>query len=190
MKRILWLLVCVVMLAGCTGKRDELDRIMELRGDLLSSSPCTFDTVVTADYGDKTQEFTLSCVSEGENLNFTVRQPLSIAGITGEIDQENGEIGYDGTVLAFEPVAEGDISPVGAPWLFLKTLRSGFITSCNQEEKLLRVSADDSYADDAFHLNIWLDEKNIPVSGEILKDNRRILTLKIENFGIERKNGT
>jgi hypothetical protein len=50
------------------------------------------------------------------------------------------------------------------------------------EAGCIRVAIDDSYGEDALHLDIWLDENDLPKRGEILWKGRRILSLDIENF--------
>ena len=72
--------------------------------------------------------------------------------------------------------------PVCAPWIFAKTLRGGYVTSCGMEEELMRVSIDDSYREDALHLDIWFDEANKPKHAEILWKDRRILSLEVKEF--------
>ena len=84
--------------------------------------------------------------------------------------------------MAFPLLAEGQVSPVSAPWLLMKTLRSGYLTSCGTEDGTLRLSIDDSYEDDALHLDIWLNEEELPKHGEILWQGRRILSVAVENF--------
>ena len=59
MKRITALIIVLVMLSGCTGKREEMDRVMGLRAELLGSEGCSFTAHLTADYGDEIYEFTL-----------------------------------------------------------------------------------------------------------------------------------
>ena len=49
---------------------------------------------------------------------------------------------------------------------------------------MLRLSIDDSYEEDALHMDIWLNAENVPVRGEILYDDRRILSLDVKNFAI------
>ena len=74
---------------------------------------------------------------------------------------------------------------MSAPWIFLKTLRGGYLTSAGMEEELLRLTVDDSYEDDALQLDIWLDRRDVPLRGDILYDGKRILTLSVENFEIQ-----
>ena len=185
MKKFAALMITLVVLTGCTGKRAEMDRAMNLRATLLGSEGCSFTAHLTADYGDAIQEFTLYCegTSEG-NLGFRVEQPESISGITGRFRGEKGELTFEDVVLTFPLLADGQVTPVSGPWILLKTLLGGYLAACTMEEDLLRLTIYDSYEEDALQMEIWLDGENLPVHGEIYYDGRRILTMEIENFQI------
>lgn len=186
MKRLIAVVLSVLLLTGCSGDGGELDRAMALRSKLLASSGCSFDAVITADYGDKTYSFSVTCQADAQgNVTFKVTEPESIAGISGNISDEGGKLTFDDTALGFELLADGQVTPVSAPWLLVKTLRSGYVTSCGMDGEQVRVSIDDSYEEDALHLDVWLDDRNIPVRSEILFRDRRILSLKIENFDFQ-----
>ena len=184
MKKLVGVLVLLMVLAGCAGENGELDRAMALRAKLLASG-CSFDATITADYGDKTHSFGVSCTADGQgNVTFTVTQPETIAGITGTISSEGGKLTFDDTALAFELLADGQVTPVSAPWLMMKTLRGGYVRSCGVEGEQLRLSIDDSHQEDALHLDYWLGEGDLPVRCEIVYDDRRILSLQVSNFTI------
>lgn len=184
MKKAAAVLLALV-LTGCTAIKSELDRGMELRTKLLKAESFSFDTVVTADYGDALYSFTMNCTADNTGkLDFTVTEPQSIGGISGTIDKDSGKLTFDHTVLAFPLMAEDQLSPVSAPWIFAKTLLSGYLTSAGQEGEYLRLSIDDSYRDDALHLDIWLDENDLPKHADILHKNRKILSLDVKNFTI------
>jgi hypothetical protein len=185
LKKLAALVIVLVILTGCTGKRDEMDRAMRLRADLLCSGGCSFTAHLTADYGDAVHEFTLYC--EGWNngdLGFRVEAPDTISSITGRFKGEEGALTFDDVALAFPLLADGQVTPVSGPWILLKTLLGGYLTACNQEEELLHLTINDSYEDDALQLEIWLNENNLPVQAEIIYAQRRILTMQIENFQI------
>lgn len=182
MKRIVGILCLLVLLTGCTGKEAELDRAMSLRAKLLAQA-VTFDADITADYGDKTFTFSMNCQTDTQgNLTFTATAPNSIAGITGTVSSAGGKLTFDEQALSFDLMADDQLSPVSGPWILMQTLRGGYLTSCAEEGEQLRVAIDDSYAEDALHLDIWLDEKDIPVRGEILWAGRRLLSIEIKNF--------
>ena len=181
-KKLSVLLIVLLFLVGCSGKQEEMERAMTLRAKLLASE-CSFDAKITADYGDKLYVFAMTCQGDSRgNLTFTVTEPESIAGITGIISQDGGRLTFDDTALAFPLMADDQLTPVSAPWIFLKTLRGGYLTSANTEEELLHLTIDDSYEEDALQLDIWLDGQNLPVQSDILYDGRRILTVQVSNF--------
>ncbi len=182
MKRIISMLCLLVLLTGCTGKNDEMERAMAFRAKLLAQS-VQFDTDITADYGDKTYTFSAQCKADAQGgLTFTVTQPQTISGISGSVSAAGGKLTFDGKALSFPLVADGQITPVSAPWVLIKTLRSGYLTSCGYDGGNIRMAIDDSYDDDALHLDIWLDENDLPIRGEILWQGRRILSMDVKNF--------
>lgn len=185
MKRLAAAALVIVMLAGCDGNDGTLNRTMGLRAKLLAGNGCSFDAVVTADYGDGNSDFSVSCTADEQgNLEFTVSEPETISGITGSVSNDGGKLIFDDTALAFELLADGQVTPVSAPWLLVKTLREGYITSCGMDGSLLRASIDDSYGENALHLDIWLGEDDAPVRAEILYKERRIVSLDIKSFQI------
>ena len=185
MKKLSVLLIVLLFLGGCSGKQEELERAMTLRAKLLASE-CSFDAKITADYGDKLYVFAMTCQGDSRgNLAFTVTEPESIAGIKGILSQDGGKLTFDDTALAFPLMADEQLTPVSAPWIFLKTLRGGYLTSANTEEELLHLTIDDSYEEDALQLDIWLNGENHPVQADILYDGRRILTVQVSNFTLQ-----
>lgn len=183
MKKLAGALCLVVILSGCGSENKELDKGMALRSKVLSAESVSFDVQITADYGDKVHNFAMACQGDSlGNLTFSVTEPETIAGITGRIDQKGGNLTFDDTALYFDLMADDQLSPVSAPWILLKTLRSGYLTSACTEEEKTRLTIDDSYEDDALTLDIWLDGSDLPERSEILHRGRRILSLKITSF--------
>lgn len=182
MKRIVAILCLLALLAGCSGAGNELDRAMALRAKMLAQG-VSFDAEITADYGDKIYQFTMECQADSQGaLTFTVKEPQSIAGITGKLSASGGKLTFDDQALAFQMLADDQITPVSAPWILVRTLRSGYLTSCGSDGGVVRVAIDDSYEEDALHLDIWLDENDLPARGEILWQGRRILSVSVKNF--------
>lgn len=182
MKRIWILLLMIAMLCGCSGGSEQLDRAMALRGK-IQQKEVTFEAVVTADYGDKVHTFSMECHADTQgNLKFKVTEPDNIAGISGTISKGSGKLTFDDQVLAFDILADELISPVSGPWVLMETLRSGYLTSCSTEGDLLRVAIDDSYEENALHLEVWLDSDDIPKQCEIYWQGRRLLSMDVKNF--------
>lgn len=182
MKRMILCVLVVVLLCGC-GQRDEWASVLQIRQNLLQSDGCTFDAHITADYGQTLSQFSAMCSADREgSVTFTISGPQTIAGITGGISQHGGKLTFDDTVLAFELLAEGRLSPVAAPWVLINALRSGYLHSYQTLQDGLLLLVNDSYEDNALQLQIKIDTNDLPSSAEIYWQERRILTIQVENF--------
>ncbi len=178
-------LICVVLfLSGCRGETGPLDNALSLRDSLNESDGCSFHTKITADYGEKIYIFGMDCKTDRDgNLYFTVTEPATIAGITGRINSDGGAITFDDKVLAFRTMADGQITPVSAPWVFMRSLCGGYMRDCTGEEHDYLISVDDSYEEDALQLRVSVEDDK-PVASEIFWQGRRVLTLIVEEFSI------
>ena len=182
MKKLL-VLLSVLLLSGCGRGDDGMERSMHLRTELLSKG-CSFDAHVTADYGNKTYTFSAGCQADQKgNISFRVTKPESIAGISGRVEAEGGKMVFDEAVLAFDLKAEGLPSPVSAPWVMMKALRGGYVRSCGQEDGMIRLRIDDSFENDALHLDVWLQD-GYPIRADIFEGNKRIMAMEIGSFEI------
>ena len=95
--RCIAVLLLLFTLSGCSGENPELKRAMDLRAKLLVSS-VSFDTEITADYGDEVHNFSVYCEGDSQgNLGFRVTAPETIADITGRIDGKEGKLTYRAT---------------------------------------------------------------------------------------------
>lgn len=183
MRRVCLLVVVLFLLSGCSKSDGDVSEGMALRQKLLQGNGCSFDTTITADYGDVAYQFEMHCQADtAGSVNFTVKSPDSISGITGTLSAGRGNLTFDDQVLAFAMLADGQITPVSSPWIMLQTLRSGYLTSCGQSGDGLVMALDDSYREDALHLEVYTDGEGLPTGCEILWKGRRIVTLQVENF--------
>lgn len=180
-------IVCVLLLflGGCSDAPEELEIGMELRSKLLQASECSFDAEVTADYGKQLHTFSMNCNADAKgNLRFTITDPQTISGISGSLSGEGGQLVFEDTALHFPLLAEQQLSPISAPWILMKTLRSGYLTSGSTENGCVRLSVDDSYEEDPLRLDILLDENRLPKQADILYQGRRILSVALTNLRI------
>lgn len=159
---------------------------MQLRSQILNASQCSFQGKITADYGDEIYTFGMDCVADKEgNVHFSVMAPETIAGIAGTISHTGGKLTFQDSALQFSLLAEGQVSPVAAPWIFMKTLRSGYLTSACMEEDTLRLTLNDSYEEGALQADIWVDSMNRPIRGDFLYEGKRILSIDVTYFQIQ-----
>ena len=182
MKKVFALVLALVVLTGCSAGSEDLDRAMQLR-TALQSGGCSFDAKITADYGDKIYTFQMACTANpGGELQFCVTEPESISGICGSISAQGGALTFEDTLLEFPLLADGQASPISAPWLLIRSLQGGYLTSAGMEGEYLRLQVDDSFEENDLTLTVWLNDLNQPVSADILYAGRRILSITVHNF--------
>ena len=178
--------ICLLFLflSGCS-ENHEINTGLELRSKLLQAEKCSFSVKIQSDYDQQIYSCSMECVADQQgNIRFTVTDPESIAGISGNLSASGGDIVFDDTILNFGYITEERLSPVSAPWILLNTLRCGYITSACTEEDTVRLSIDDSFKDDPLQLDIWLDSGHLPEHADILLNGRRILSLDVKEFQI------
>lgn len=175
-------MLIVFCLSGCDSDGDCMQRGMQLRENLLAKA-CSFQAQVTADYADKTYTFRIGCTADANgDVSFIVIGPESISGIEGNIKADSGFLTFADDVLAFPLLADGEVSPVSAPWLLIKTLRAGYLSSAGMDGDALLLVLNDSYEEDALQIDVWLNGENTPIRADILWQGRQVLSLEIEDF--------
>ena len=185
MKRVICLVLSVLLISGCGSSSGNVGSGMTLRERLLQSASCSFDAVISADFGDAVYTFRMFCQSytNGE-FQFEVKEPERISGIKGKLSPSGGEISYEGIVLAFPPLADGALSPVSGPWLLIRGLRNGFLKNEGSIAEGFSLTIEDSFQDDPLQLCVVLDRQGLPVACELYYKGRRTLSMLIENFRI------
>lgn len=178
-----WLLLALVFVAGCARSDPDMEAALRLRSQCLAASAVTFEAEISADYITQIEEFDLSCSVDGNgDMTFRVLEPEDIAGISGTVTGA-GEVAFEGTGLAFPLMADGRLSPLSGPWVMLRAIRSGAIVSVGRDGDTLHLTIDDSYADNALTVDIWLED-GIPEAAEIAWEGRRCLTMTVDDFSV------
>lgn len=184
MYRFLSIVLTVVVLFGCSQQNDQMDKVLILRNSIVNSNGCAFDVTITADYLDSYHTFGMRCISdEIGNVTFEIIEPNSISGITGIVTSEDGKLTFDDQVLLFPTIAEDLLTPVSAPWFFLKSLKSGYIRGCGMDSGLTLLQIDDSYSDNVIKMNVQIID-GVPIFAEIIWQDRCIVTMEVREFHI------
>ena len=180
------LLLIACMLSGCSSEDVLLKQATDLRKTILEADSCTFQTVITADYGDRLYTFQMDCTADNTgNLQFVVTDPETICGITGTISHKSSALTFDDKVLAFPMLANDQLTPVSTPWIFINTLRSGYIVGCSKTDEEICILIDDSYEENPLHLEVYTDIHMTPIHTDIFWNQQRILSADIRNFTIQ-----
>ena len=183
MKRLFSIILVLFIFTGCDRSKENMDRALDFRQELLKSAGCRFDCSLTADYGDILYQFVLNCEADNKgNITFTVLSPESISGIAGTISASGGKIKFDDTLLGFPILSEDLPTPLSAPWLFITALRSGYIRTSDVSSGKLSLTIADTYEDDSILMNVQFGEQERPVSCEFIWKGRRILSMEITSF--------
>ena len=178
-----WLPLLLVFLLGCSGTDPDLEAALDLRTRCLAASSVTFQTEIGADYITQVEEFKMDCSLDTQgNLRFSLLEPEEIRGIGGTVSTD-GRVEFEGTVLAFPLMAEGRLSPLSGPWVLMRAVRSGAIVAAGREGDMLHLTIDDSYADNALTVDLWLEEGEIK-EAEIAWEGRRCLTMTVDDFSV------
>lgn len=182
MKRICSLIVMLSMLvSGC--RSSGIDPGLELRDQLTHSSGISFLAEITADYGEYIHTFSLVCEADAAgNLSFKITAPDTIANIEGNFTGSGGNLSFDEKILAFPLLADGQISPISAPWLLMQLLLGGYISYGGVDGDHYLIHIDDSFDGHNIGADIWLDSRNVPIHSDLIWDGKRFLTMKISDF--------
>ena len=184
MKKIIAVLILVSLLCGCSQGQSSMEQALSFRKSLTSANGCSFCVGITADYQAASYSFELDCqVDSAGKLTFEVVSPDSIQGISGLVSSTEGNLTFDDKVLLFSTLADGEITPVSAPWLLINALMRGYIKGCSLGDDGMMLYINDSYADSAMEVNVLIQD-NVPTDAEIVWNNRRVITMKVENFQI------
>ena len=176
-------MVVLMFLSGCGSGDAALEGAMAFRDRLLDASGLEFAAQITADYGTEVDSFGMEIRSDSDgNVAFEVTTPDPISGITGTVTRAGGALTFDDTILGFPMLAEGRLAPAAAPWVLVKALRSGYISSVCKEADQWHLTVLDSYEEDALVLDVWFDADWLPVHSEILFKGETILTLALEDL--------
>ena len=172
----------LVFFLGCSGPDPAMEAALDLRSRCLSDSNVTFTAEIRADYIARIEVFTLECASSPDGTcTFRVLEPGDISDIRGTVRGSEGTVEFDDTVLAFPLMAEGRLSPLTGPWVLMKAIRSGCIIAAGTEGETFHVTIDDSYADNALTVDLWLEEGRV-TEAEIAWEGRRCVTMTVEDF--------
>ena len=173
----------LVFLVGCSGADPDMEEALQFRSRCLAASAVTFEAEIRADYRTQVEEFSLACSVDREGaMTFRVLEPEDISGISGTVSGD-GEVAFDDAVLAFPLMAQGRLSPLSGPWVLLRAIRSGAIVSVAREGETLHLTVDDSYADNALTVDLWMEDGELKAA-EIAWEGRRCLTMTVDDFSV------
>ena len=115
------LMMTCVLLAGCGG-RTQQEHFEDIRGAIADAGSIAFTAAVTANFEDRTEEFTLDCLRQAGDWTMTVMQPELIAGVTAHMSGAESDVVYGSVMLSTGDLTDCGILPISAAPVALDTL--------------------------------------------------------------------
>ncbi len=177
------LILCLCLLCACGGRsHQEKGSFLKLRSKWLEQGSFTLRSRVRADYGDRVYDFLLDYEGSGEGGTLRVEEPLELEGVEADIEEKGVTLRYDGVMLDTGAIL-GNLSPLEAFPLLVRTWQSGFVTDCWREswngEACLTARFDLTEAGEAEErlcVSRFRPKDGTPLSAEFLADGRTVLS--------------
>ena len=190
-------LVCVLMMltllcaCGAAGNDTAQDASLAVRAAYLSAQGCTAQADLTADYGQRTYDFSAAVTVRGEETELVLTAPEELAGLTAHLSGGDGALQYDDFVVETGPLSDAGLTPLGAIPALLKAAREGFIDSSTYETmdgaRTLRVFCRDpaGTVGAGQEITLWFDpDSRALLRGEISVDGRRVIECVFNEFSL------
>lgn len=180
--RIAALFLCLGLLCSCGGRSHrEKESFLKLRSKWLEQGSITLRSRVRADYGDRVYDFLLDYEGSGEGGTLRVEEPLEVEGVEAQLDEKGVTLRYDGLMLDTGAIL-GNLSPLEAFPLLVRTWQRGFVTDCWREnwkgEACLTAQFDlteAGQAEERLCVSRFRPSDGAPLSAELLADGRTVL---------------
>ncbi len=180
----LFLLLCAC--GSGNGKTEEL--ALETRTRMINMKTCSFTADLTADYGNRTYEFTVtvSYQKDGESI-LTITRPDNLAGISVTYTKDGTDLEYDGARLETGSLSSWGLSPMTALPDLLAAAQTETISECGIETldgmEALQVTCREEREGEALEQKLWFDlASGAPLRGEISVDGYTVITCVFTEF--------
>jgi outer membrane lipoprotein-sorting protein len=160
-----------LLLAACAaggGKAEE--RALEARTRMISMERCSFTAEISADYGNRTYDFTVtaSYQKDGESI-LSVTKPDSLSGISVTYSS----LSFDGARIETGSLSSQGLSPLSAFPALLAAARTGDIAETGFETlggiEAICFTCRESADGETLEQKLWFDPATgAPLRGEIL----------------------
>lgn len=112
MKRVLPFVLCLILLCGCAD--DGKSQFLEFVNVVSSAENISFSAKVSAQYSDKTAQFTLGYEQTADGASVSVIEPEMLRGIKANVTGKNLSLEYDGAMLDIGTLDDAELSPMSS----------------------------------------------------------------------------
>ena len=173
------LMIALSLLTACGGGA-EREAFEKFSGKLAAAESLSFTANVTAQYDDRSCEFTLDYAQSSEQgAAVTVKAPDMIAGITARIAPGSSELEYDGRILDTGDLTPSGLTPVSSLPKLAETLKSGHVDTVWKEGD---ATVAQLTPENGLTVTVWLDENMTPYHAELQNSGKVVVFCDIINF--------
>ncbi len=165
MKKILIALLLTLSLSSCSGN-DVSQTFVDIRAAYLSGD-VVLTADISADYGDRRYDYTLSYTGDGNRGEVTIITPELISDISAIMDTEKGiSLKCDDAIIDTGTLIGDGTSPVEALPLIVNAVREGYVSEIYTEtidgEAYLAVVIDETSAGENKETvyTLWFSQEN------------------------------
>ena len=127
------LMITLMLLCGCSAAESAEEKALEIRAKYLQPTELTFRADMTADYGDRVYDYTVSYTGDGNCGVLSIEKPLEISGISVSYTEDGLRLMSEGAIIDTGPLWADGLSPAEAFPTLLESWRTGWITSSYRE---------------------------------------------------------
>ena len=179
MKRVLPFVLCLILLCGCAD--DGKSQFLEFVNVVSSAENISFSAKVSAQYSDKTAQFTLGYEQTADGASVSVIEPEMLRGIKANVTGKNLSLEYDGAMLDIGTLDDAVLSPMSSLPLIVQAMRNGHLEISWVEDDMLaaRIIPADDYV-----VTLWSDSSLTPRSAEISYKENTVVLVEISDWSV------
>ena len=177
------LMMTLLLLPGCGEREVRLEKSFdELRAAVTAAQSISFETRMTADWGDTTADYTLAVTYDGQETVQEILSPELLKGVRARALRGQTSVDYDGVILGAGPLDGEGLSPMSAVPVILDALASAYVELLWWDGDTIAARL---YVGEQSVATVWLDSESLALTAaEIACDGRTVISCRVSGWEI------